>query len=461
MENNKKHVWPFKDCHHEGWKEGEDGMMFFSLPGDKGSDCCQNPTEIHKKWEKGRELFCAGEWAAALPFFRETIKMTPRTPEDYMLKSRAYVHLGCIVGVTYQPKEKATSDELNHHLTLDNQDSRYERQNVDLYTVGFFSEKPPKIIVPPRNIGLIRNDWESVKSFKKCTEEYGHPGAQYLYGTALLYGTGGLKRDIPKGIELLHQAASEKIGEAYFELGSVYERGIGDGRYKIDKDISAARSYYMSTLQLYGRKDADHWWIPEIAVVQRLLPTEIWHASEDTVNALIGERFVWSVVGQAFLFGAAATYGSTGQPDHFSLMLIILPCLGMLLSLISAIVTREAIIRIQWYRKEIDDMNSVKFKAYHAIVCVVEEERGEHIYAAAVNEEKARNKKTFLICQKRRKMNILAEYLALLMPWAFFFTWAALVVQEAYSLKENCSNWFESTCVNNRVFCKNDMSMEC
>ena len=80
----------------------------------------------------------------------------------------------------------------------------------------------------PANECFEKNDWEAVKYFKKAAVEYKLPAGLYFYGRSLVRGTGGIKRNIPFGITLLHQAGAMRIGEAFFELGWLYEGGMGE-----------------------------------------------------------------------------------------------------------------------------------------------------------------------------------------------------------------------------------------
>jgi beta-lactamase regulating signal transducer with metallopeptidase domain len=78
-------------------------------------------------------------------------------------------------------------------------------------------------------------------------------------------------------------------------------------------------------------------------------------------------------MGQTFLFGAAATYGSTVQPDHYPLLLLGIPILGMLLAALWFIVARKAVTHIKRQHADantsnINAMRETKSIAYQAIV---------------------------------------------------------------------------------------------
>lgn len=471
LKSDDDHKWPFKSCIHDGWHF--DGMVWrYDDNKQNQADCCTHPTKIHQLYWEARGLYCELKWTEALPKFREIIKLEAKTNDDYMFKGRAYGHLGSILGPFYQfdidadkilnlqprgwswlsgtPQEASPLPNLPLSHKIRKTLSPDVLNSIQLY------------LEVRRNIP--QNDWESIDCYRREALDYKHPGSTYIYAMALVYGTGGVKRNIVEGIKLLNQAGAERIGEAFFELGTIYEQGVGDGRPDmIEKDIQMAQSYYMAAWQVYKLGGSNGIWVPEIGAIQRLLPSEIWHVSEDSVSALLGERFAWSVIGQAFLFGAAATYGSTAQPDHYPLLLLAIPILGMLLAALSYIVAREAVTHIerQRHNANIDAMRDAKIIAYKAIVDAVEACPYQlHPFKAAVKLEREIIRNTWEMYNRRRFFNRWIKILVPLVPVAFFVTWGFLFVMECISFNRNCSDWLKTTCMDNSVYCKNELMTE-
>ena len=68
---------------------------------------------------------------------------------------------------------------------------------------------------------FVRSERDAVLLFKIGALGYKLPVCKYLYGHALIYGTGGITKNIPKVIAFLHEAGQPLIAEAFFELGTI------------------------------------------------------------------------------------------------------------------------------------------------------------------------------------------------------------------------------------------------
>lgn len=229
---------------------------------------------------------------------------------------------------------------------------------------------------------LLRNDFEATKCFRISFVAFGNIYGAYFYGSSILYGSGGIRKDVRKGIRLLNKACVEgRVGEAAFALGSIYERGV-DGYISIDQikaynyykeaqeiweDYNSGIWFYKSrfekihteafemvltalnitsgflriagfpapnlTYTLYESKYAGS--VSDFGVECSIVDTHI-HRSVDSDNDTSSSTLStlnWSITAQAFLFGATASLSSNVGPlEHYPSMLILLPFLGVMLS---------------------------------------------------------------------------------------------------------------------------------
>jgi hypothetical protein len=124
------------------------------------------------------------------------------------------------------------------------------------------------------------------------------------------------------------QPGAQGTIEAYLQLGSVYEHaGVGN----VSRNLSIASDYYKAasnacsviqdlklrqllfTQGFYGQRDR--------------FRLDAWNEVEDALSFAIGARFNWSLAGQVFIVGAAASLSSNVQLDHYTPLLVLLPLL--------------------------------------------------------------------------------------------------------------------------------------
>jgi len=142
---------------------------------------------VYKEYWVGRTYYYYGFFDDAIPHFRKATKgPVPDVHSnddiyrrDRLLLGRSWGHLGSIYGLSSDIKE----------------------------TIGD-TEIP------------MQNDWESIECYRKEATVFNFPGSMFIYGKALVYGTGGVPRNVPAGLNYLNKAGAEKIGEAYLVLGS-------------------------------------------------------------------------------------------------------------------------------------------------------------------------------------------------------------------------------------------------
>ena len=299
------------------------------------ADCCKNPTDLHKHYMKAWTAQRCGELDESIVEYSLVMEINPKGPDDYLLQAFTCLDLGLRLSTRPCLRQEQHSDS-EKCLTRDN---------------------------------FMKNECEAAQLFKKGAIAFKFPSCIGLYGHVLVYGTGGVKKDIAEGMWLLNEAGSQYIGESFFELGSIYEQGVDDGTYKADIDLSAACDFYLAAKQAYtfpgGRKGA---WVPKIETVQRFLRSEGWHNMERASGTALGERLCWALTGQAFLFGAAAFISQSVSPHHYAPLLVLLPLIGMFLAFFSWAQIREATLRNMKKREQIDSMLRAKMAAYQSIL---------------------------------------------------------------------------------------------
>jgi hypothetical protein len=363
----------------------------------------------------------------------------------------------------------------------------------------------------------FKNSREAMEVFKMAAVQYKLPAGFYFYGTALIYGKGGVIRDIPRGIAMLNEAASAGISEAYFQLGAMYEIGV-DGAVLVD--LSEAREFYEAAihccdaekkqtdnlmmgfsriLQSNRRKMPDpsdnsqgHW-VAEISAIKDLLLTEGWLASEGILVNVVGERFNWGLAGQAFLFGAAVVLTQNPQAQHYPALLPIIPAIGMILATFAILQTMEVIWRNSYVRVPLRRMINAKLEAFGKILkvedgCLFFFPPFHYIPIAGLviamwmlrltewafrfrnrlklrsRREKIRTRVTFLktwgSTLSLRVVAGLIEFMVLFIALAFFCSWALLLLDEIGSKESGCSDWRYNTCQGSSVECRQKLACD-
>lgn len=237
---------------------------------------------------------------------------------------------------------------------------------------------------------FTKDDNKAVLLFKVGAVSLKSPSCMYFYGHALAHGQGGVKENgLARSIHYLNQAGKERVGEAFYELGKIYEeRGCSDGAghsVNLDK-ISAAEEFYEAAKETYTFRHADvedrnrriimcHTpprgaWTPSCVTIRSLLHTEGWDALENAVSYGIAQRFSWAVAGQAFLFtGAVALFRGDGEiPVDTMPFLLILPILGVILAVYSFSETLASFSRMGTQRRAVIKMVLKKLEAHGVIL---------------------------------------------------------------------------------------------
>lgn len=367
-----------------------------------------------------------GELDKAVAEYRMAMEEDPKGPDDHMLQAFTCLDLGLLLS-TRPCLCPSQCPHQQRHLTRDN---------------------------------FMKNEREAAQLFKKGAIAYQLPTCIYLYGHVLVYGTGGVKKNIARGIALLNEAGSQCIGQSFFELGSIYEQGANDGTYMVNVDLSAASDYYRSAEQAYtfpeGRERA---WVPKIETVQRFLRSEGWHNMERASSAALGERLYWAITGQAFLFAAAASLAQSIRPDHYAPLLVLLPLIGMVLAVFSLSQIHEAILRNKKRREQIDSMLQAKMAAYKAILEASEVDllflkKGEgHPLQAdrdkrrlvTLTDEKDKFEKHETRIEHLMRLRHCSERALCVVSLSFFAVWLVLFINELFLSEKECRHWW-NTC---------------
>ena len=217
---------------------------------------------------------------------------------------------------------------------------------------------------------------EAVLYFKIGALCYKIPFCKYLYGHALIYGTGGTKKDIVMGMGLLHEAGNELcIAEAFFELGVLYEHGVmGKDEQCIAKDYVMAQGFYEDSIKAAFENIHDEnksVWIPPIGIMNQLLHVDSVHLQEDSVHNDAGMHYSWIILGHSFLFSTAATIASKDYHQAYSPLLLLLPILGIVLAGYSIFDTLMACDVIERNQNQVEKMLTSKFDAYNEIISFI------------------------------------------------------------------------------------------
>jgi len=438
-----KICWPFKNCMHKGWHLHTVRRIMAYGTG-LNSDCCkeQHRTAIHSKYLEayGQLLIGTPETLkSALEIYRFVLDIEISnvsifsTETDTFLRSIAMTNVGILLSVS--------------NLSLQ-QTQPTTHTNSCLYGyIPYLWMKFPKLLkVSPLSINAkhMRGEREAVLYFKIGALGYKIPFCKYLYGHALIHGTGGIKKNIPKGMGLLHDAANElHIAEAFFELGSIYERGLmGNFNECIAKDYAMAREFYEASFQASKENQGDAFgcvWVPEIGMINRLLRIDNIHLEEDALQNLAGMHYSWIILGHSFLFATAATLASGSQPFHYSLLLFFIPLLGILLAYYSYLDSYFALGVISRNQEDVDLMVQRKFHAYTLIL-----EQAQH--HGSKDDDLSNEQKRCL----KEKEDVICRFVNhhMLAYWQIFISffigciWALLLVNEIYSRYFECSYWF-------------------
>ena len=449
-------TWPFRTCKHKGWHECKRGgwheeystwrldpnrLVAVENQGDDNmADCCKYPNDLHKHYMRAWNAQRCGELDKAVAEYRVVMEQNPdpECPDDFMLQAFTCLDLGLLLSTRpcLRPSQCPHSEmHLTRFSFLKNNRNSEQHLTRD---------------------NFMKNEREAVQLFKKGAIAFKLPSCIDLYGHVLVYGTGGVKKNIAKGISLLNEAGSQCIGESFFELGSIYEQGVSDGTYKVDVDLSAARDYYLAAKQAYtfpnGHEGA---WVPKIETVQRFLRSEGWHNMERASSTALGERLYWAITGQAFLFCAAASLAESTKPNHYAPLLLLLPLIGIFLATFSLSQIHEAILRNNKRREQVDSMLSAKMSAYRSIlkasrVDLLFLEEGERPSLASQAQEDERRNATVnreeqkfkkhesrikqLMCLRRCSERVLC-----FVSLVFFTVWLILLINEVRS--ENFHWW--------------------
>lgn len=386
------HIWPFTECHHEDWGYNEAGRHWCRRdPEYHDAECCKHESVLHKCYNL----------AVGLLKLQYVDIEDQRDCEDLAVS---------LLRIASGEPPKTATDCMFHAFALD--------------WLGIMLATRDK----------WKNEHEAVELFKLCSEIYKYPGAFYHYGHALIHGTGGVKKDIPEGIAMLNQAGARRIAEAYFILGSVYETGISDA---LTPNIPKARDYYRAAAEVYTEQRKFEYdvaalkdWSPDFYELESMLPTESWHTLENETSSLLGERFNWCLVGQAFLFSAAASLTNVEEFYHFLPLLWLLPILGMLIAFFSIFHVVELTARYRRTRDPVHDMHNAKIGAYQAILDAAKKNHYQIDEAKLKKVKKHFEKYRKDVKRLRGFTSRLIHPAFIFMEVAFLMSWLVLVVYE-------------------------------
>lgn len=457
-------AWPFDGSHHRGWHPDPERRNIWAYVINEKHPCCDPPkTDIHRLFQDAnieKSKYTDSALDLALRLFQEAMDKPVSARfihEDNMLRSFSMTNVGILLAVrippkaqTYTPTRKCFQYFFHFSLSL-----------LCLLLPGAMPLPPPGL-PPPASVlnrdNYIRSEREAVLLFKIGALGYKLPQCKYLYGHALIHGTGGIKKDIPKGMAFLHDAGSVLIAEALFELGSIYERGCMENlKEGITKDYAMALDFYEAARQASTDTDQklrENAWTPQILLTKRLLRIDNIHLQEDTVQNAAGLQFAWTILGHSFLFSATASLASTVQPNHYAPLLILIPILGILLAGYSIDHTFDTYRFMQRNQELVQGMLCSKYAAYKAIINNIvislnlpkEDAPTNPIYCLAIEEQDEVAKQEKCINERFRRHGKLGRSL-ILISGLFYLIWLILLIFEVKSKMSGCSYWNKSPCM--------------
>jgi len=432
--------WPFLDCLHKGWRPNKERRIMAYQEAVTGACCEGTPTDIHIETAKARKMYKEGTPEAlksALNIYRSVLDIKiskDSVATDTFLRLIAMTNVGILLSVSTHSIQRNTTQQPPKNCLS---------RCIPVFWMPF-PKQPDVSATHSVEAKHIRSEREAVLYFKIGALGYKIPFCKYLYGHALIHGTGGIKKNIPKGMGLLHDAANElHIAEAFFELGSIYERGLmGNIDECIAKDYEIARDFYEASIQASKENQNDVGecvWVPEIGMINRLLQIENIDLEEDAVQNVAGTHYSWIILGHSFLFATAATLASGSQPFHYSLLLFFIPLLGILLAYYSYLDSYFALGVISRNQEDVDLMVQRKFHAYTLIL-----EQAQH--HGSKDDDLSNEQKRCL----KEKEDVICRFVNhhMLAYWQIFISffigciWALLLVNEIYSRYFECSYWF-------------------
>jgi hypothetical protein len=250
-------------------------------------------------------------------------------------------------------------------------------------------------------------------------------------GSILAVGSGKCR---PKSIQLLNAAGAQRIGEAYYALGSMYEATATSNAENTRLElISLASRFYSSASQAYtfkypetGRNNDETrarvthvpppgaCCTPRIASIASLPLTEGWQSSQ--LGNTLAVRLFWGMAGQAFLFSAASSLvSSTFISSTYQALVVIIPTLGVILALHGLMHVTEVIVRARQPWNQFREMANEKINAYG---CILE---------AAVNDPCYPETKRAMAWEKLRaylqKHSVKVTLVDFLMTWDVRTSW--------------------------------------
>lgn len=244
----------------------------------------------------------------------------------------------------------------------------YMFKAMALYRMSLFIE----------NYDRILPDWFCTAWLdKQGALAYRNPASIILYAHCLVYGYGGIKRNITQGVRLLWYAGSQGFPQAYLNLGEIYEKGLGDpsdGRVPDKQDARYCFKMASKVRAMYDESQDSRLWKGILKTDDDLIDEmkeelPIWHETADVVGIVLGSRFNWIIGSQAFLFIAAVGLADVDASEvhRYLPLLKLLPGLGLVLAFFAIVLAIESIIRNGLRRREVYQLVEEKLKAYEAM----------------------------------------------------------------------------------------------
>eukprot|EP00521_Asterionellopsis_glacialis_P007920 CAMPEP_0195287978 /NCGR_PEP_ID=MMETSP0707-20130614/4819_1 /TAXON_ID=33640 /ORGANISM="Asterionellopsis glacialis, Strain CCMP134" /LENGTH=794 /DNA_ID=CAMNT_0040347787 /DNA_START=323 /DNA_END=2707 /DNA_ORIENTATION=+ len=325
----------------------------------------------------------------------------------------------------------------------------------------------------------FKNENEAALLFKRASVVYDIPVGHYLYGKVLMLGIGGATPNIPLGIEFFNRAGTEGIGEAYFELAVMYETG-----HLLPPNVGRATDFYHAAGRTYKpNRSRKGWWKPHWDIVTKFqftptLSTPLEQTLGLGSSAGSGNNNSWFTLlaAQSFLVVAATILSTQYRPEHYAMLLLGVPAIGVLMAILSIVMSIEHYVRSKRYRGPILELLEAKRYAYQNILWEAQvryttttppprssggggrggtfpantisgnEDQNALVYGKVVSEEWSFRTRGVMNGLLRKMTKFVELWMILGIHCGFLGVWGFILGQEVFSYQDGCSDWLESRC---------------
>merc|ERR1712150_30089 len=145
------------------------------------------------------------------------------------------------------------------------------------------------------------------------------------------------------------------------------------------------------------------------------------------------------------------------QPEHYAMLLMGIPCLGILVTWWSMVMSLEHMVRTKRYRAPVLELLQAKRYAYQNLLweaqvryaggnTTTNEDQNSIYYSKVVGEEWSFRTRGVMNSLLRSMTKFVESYMMMAIHLALLGVWGMSVVQEILSHRDGCSDWLENRC---------------